>query len=133
VHVGHLILSFPIILALLEIANLSEDRGCVRIRSLVSSGSWLLPVFRHETNANFRAVDPDQFASPERQSGGRQEQEKFLSPQLFQRALDFQSGAGRRDVEKNTAASPGAVDTHEIDGALVFETNAVGLSISKSH
>ena len=53
--------------------------------------------------------------------------------QNFERSVDLEFGAGRGNVEENTASSPRAVDAHEIDGTPVFEANAFCLSTSPGH
>src|SRR5215468_8401934 len=94
----------------------------------------LLPaLFDDELHPDLRSVDPDKFAAPERQSGGRQQQEELAGPQHIGRSLDLKLGAGFRSIEQNATASPGSVDTHEVDGMPVFEADPVRSPIFPFH
>ena len=102
-------------------------------RLSLRDGPPLLLFLRNEADADFRAVDADQFASPKCQAGGGQQQEELLVSEHFERTLDFELGAGRRDVQQDAFAPPGAVDTHKVDGIPVFEMDAIGLAIPEGH
>jgi hypothetical protein len=53
-----------------EITDLSEERESVGIRSWWRDGASRLLFFGDEADADFRAIDPDQFASSKCQACG---------------------------------------------------------------
>src|SRR5262249_52296286 len=79
------------------------------------------------------AVDPDQLAAAECESGRGQHQEEFLRAKHIERALDLQPGAGGRYVEHDAAAPPRAVDAHQVHRVAVLETDAVRFALAVSH
>src|SRR5882757_3151704 len=116
-----------------RITNLPKECGCWGNRSFWNNGARFGFLLRDEADANFRAVDPNQFTPPECKSRRGQNQEEFMGLQNFQRSVDLEFGAGRGNVEENTASPPRAVDAHEIDGIPVFEANAFCFSTSPGH
>ncbi len=86
-----------------------------------------------EANADLGAFDPNELAPPECQSGRGQKQKEFLGLKDIERSIDLKPGAGCRNVEQQAISSPCAVDSHQIDGALMIEADALGFPIAERH
>ena len=115
------------------ITNLAKGCGRCCNRLFWNNGASSDFPFRDELDANFRSVDPNQFASSECEPGRGQNQEELMRLQNFQRPVDRESGAGRGNIDENAASPPRAIDAHEIDGTPVFEANAFCFSTSPCH
>src|SRR5215475_5177326 len=93
-------------------------------------GPCLFPLVAlfEEVDADLVAIDPSQLAAPVGQSGGRQQQKKFLEVQALDRALDGELGAGLGDVLHRALAPPGPVDSHHMGRYPALEDDAIAFA-----
>lgn len=88
---------------------------------------------REEVDTNLCSVDPNQLTPSKCQTGGRQNEEKFLSLEHVGGPLYFELRPGRRGVEENASSPPSPVCADDVDQVLVFKMYAAGLSAAPPH
>src|SRR6516165_4535465 len=105
--------------------------GIRQVSGLLRRAASRLPLpvaLLEESDADLVAIDPGQLATTIGEPGGRQEQEKFLQVQAFDRSLDGEFRAGFRHVLHSAIAPPGAVDSHHMRRYPALEGDAVAVA-----
>jgi hypothetical protein len=86
-----------------------------------------------KVHANLIPIHTDQFAAPVHAPGRRQDQEELFDLKSLNRFLDDQSCTSVGDVEQFTRASPGAIDSYDIDIVTALKRDAPGLAVTPRH